>query len=88
MSKSSSPGLTHRGKNEPRSVVLRVKVAAETRRAAARLARDYARRDLEIVLAAFVGDLAVAAARPGSWEHKRVCAWLGSHVWQCEPHEL
>ena len=68
-----------------RCVALRVQVPAATRRAAARLARDYARRDLETVLAAFVGDLAVAAARPGAWEHERVCAWLSSHVWECEP---
>lgn len=78
-------GLTPSGENEPRRVSLRVRMPAETRRAAARLARDYARRDLETVLAAFVGDLAVAAARPGSWEHERVAGWLASHVWECEP---
>jgi hypothetical protein len=80
--------LTPSGENTPDRVTLRVKVPAATRRAAERLARDYARRDLEIVLAAFVGDLAVAAERPGSWEHERVTAWLGSHVWACEPLKL
>ncbi|MGH8016814.1 MAG: hypothetical protein ACREIA_00745, partial [Opitutaceae bacterium] len=64
-----------------RCVTIRVKVPASTRHAAERLARDYARRDLETVLAAFVGDLAVAAARPGAWEHERVTSWLSSHVW-------
>ncbi|MGH8020608.1 MAG: hypothetical protein ACREIA_20455 [Opitutaceae bacterium] len=70
-----------------RRVTLRVTVATETKRAAARIARDYADRKLESVLAAFVGDLAEAAARPGSWEHERVCAWLASHVWECEPRD-
>lgn len=73
--------------NQPRSVTLRVKSSAETTRAAARLARDYSGRKLETVLAAFVADLAVAAARPGAWEHERVSAWLSSHVWECEPEE-
>jgi len=54
---------------------------AETKRVAARLARDYSRQDLEEVLAAFVGDLAEAAERPGCWEHERVTAWLASHPW-------
>lgn len=87
MSKSSSPGLTPCGGNEPRGATLRVKVSAETNRAAARIARDYSRRKLETVLAAFVGDLAVAAERPGSWEHERVTSWLSSHVWECEPRD-
>ncbi|MGH8021012.1 MAG: hypothetical protein ACREIA_22570 [Opitutaceae bacterium] len=71
--------------NTPRYVMLRVKVTAEMRRAAARLARDYSGRKLETVLTAFVADLAVAAERPGSWEHERVTAWLTSHVWEIEP---
>ena len=75
------------GEGGSRRVTLRVTVDAETRHAAARIARDYSRRRLETVLAAFVGDLAVAAERPGSWEHERVCAWLSSHVWECEPRD-
>lgn len=71
----------------PRGVTLRVKTSAETKRAAARIARDYSRRKIETVLAAFVADLAVAAERPGSWEHERVSAWLASHVWACEPRD-
>ena len=69
------------------TVTLWVPVEATTRRAAARIGRDYAGRKLETVIAAFVGDLAVAAERPGSWEHERVTAWLGSHVWECEPED-
>lgn len=87
MSKSSSPGLTPRDGNAPRQATLRVKISAETRRSAARIARDYSGRKLETVLAAFVADLAVAAERPGSWEHERVAAWLSSHVWECEPKD-
>jgi len=49
--------------------------------AAERLARDYSGQDLERVLAAFVGDLAEAAERPGCWERERLGAWLGSHPW-------
>lgn len=64
---------------------LRVTVDGDTRRAAARIGRDYSGRRLETVVAAFVADLAVAAERPGSWEYERVTAWLGSHVWECEP---
>jgi len=92
MSKKSSDPLT-RGREkrlEGRTVTkttLRVAVSAETRRAAAQIARDYSRRKLETVVAAFVADLAVAAERPGSWEHERVAGWLGSHVWECEPHD-
>jgi hypothetical protein len=63
---------------------MRLQVSAEDRRAAERLAREYSGRKLETVLAAFVADLAVAAARPGSWEHERVSGWLTSHVWECE----
>jgi hypothetical protein len=80
--------LTPHGRKRPRRVTLRVKLPAAAKRAAERIARDYSGRDLESVLAAFVGDLAVAAERPGSWEHERVTAWLGSHVWACEPREL
>jgi len=71
----------------PRTLTLRVKVSAETKRAAERIARDYSGRKLETVVAALVADLAVAASRPGSWEHERVCAWLSSHVWECEPRD-
>lgn len=81
MSKKSSDPLTRGSEKRPRRVTLRVTVAMETKRAAARLARDYSRQDLETVLAAFVGDLAEAAMRPGCWEHERVTAWLGSHPW-------
>lgn len=87
MSKSSSPGLTPSGENRPRRVTLRVEVSEETKREAARIARDYSGRKLETVLAAFVADLAVAAERPGSWEHERVAGWLASHVWECEPRD-
>lgn len=66
---------------------MRVTVHVETKRAAARIGRDYAGRKLETVVAAFVADLAVAAERPGSWEHERVAGWLGSHVWECEPED-
>lgn len=66
---------------------LRVTVTMETKRAAARIARDYSRRKLETVIAAFVADLAVAASRPGSWEAERVGAWLSSHGWECEPKD-
>ncbi len=66
---------------------LRVKVGKEDARQAERLARPRTRRKLETVLAAFVADLAVAAERPGSWEAERVGAWLGSHVWECEPED-
>lgn len=76
-----------RPEKKPRRVTLRVKTSAETKRVAARIARDYSRRKLETVLAAFVADLAVAAERPGSWEHERVAGWLASHVWECEPHD-
>lgn len=86
MSKSSSPGLTGCGGN-PRRVTLRVKVPRAARWSAERLARSHARRSLEIVLAALVGDMAVAWARSGSWEHERVSAWLTSHVWEIEPSD-
>lgn len=66
---------------------LRVTTNTETAAAAARLARDYSGRKLETVLAAFVADLAVAATRPGSWEADKVCAWMSSHVWECEPED-
>jgi hypothetical protein len=62
-------------------------VSAAQWRAAERLAREYSHRRLETVLAAFVGDLAEAAGRPGSWEHERVSAWLSSHVWEIEPKD-
>lgn len=79
--------MTGSGGHRPRWATLRVNVSAETKQAAARIARDYSGRRLETVLAAFVGDLAVAASRPGAWEHERVTAWLGSHVWECEPRD-
>ena len=75
----------NRKEQRPVGVTLRVTVGAQTQRVAAQLARDYAGRKLETVLCAFVGDLAAAAGRPGCWEHERVTAWLGSHVWDCEP---
>lgn len=87
MSKSSSPGLTPGGGKTPGRTTVRVTVAAETKQAAAWIARDYSGRKLETVLAAFIGDLAVAATRPGSWEAERVGAWLASHVWECEPKD-
>lgn len=74
-----------RRSNEPRCVTVHVPVAPETKRAAAQIAREYAGRKLETVLAALVGDMAAALERPGSWEHERVTAWLGSHVWEVEP---
>jgi hypothetical protein len=87
MSKTINPGLTPGGGKRPGRTTLRVTVDAATRRAAARIGRDYSGRKLETVVAAFVADLAVAAERPGSWEHERVAGWLGSHVWECEPED-
>ena len=87
MSKSSSPGLTPPGDDELRQVTLRVTMPAETTRMAAQIAREYAGRKLETVLAALVSDMAVALERLGSWEHERVTAWLGSHVWEVEPED-
>jgi len=80
-------GHRRRGRVKSGQVVVRVIVAVQEKQAAACLARDYSRRKLETVLAAFVADLAVAAERPGSWEHERVAGWLGSHVWECEPED-
>lgn len=73
------------GEKRPRRVTLRVTVDAETKRAAAQIAREYSGRKLETVLAALVADLAVAAERSGGWEHERVTSWLSSHVWEVEP---
>jgi hypothetical protein len=88
MTNSIDFGLDAAGGGErPQRVTLRVAVAAGTRRAAARIAREYAGRKLETVLAALVTDLAVAAERPGSWEYERVRAWLASHVWEVEPED-
>ncbi len=89
MSKKSSDPLTRVLEKRPVApkVTLRVVVDGETKRAAARIARDYSRRKLETVVAAFVADLAVAAERPGSWEHERATGWLSSHVWECEPRD-
>jgi len=87
MSKTINPGLTPGGEKRPRRVALQVAVDTETRRAAAQIGRDYSGRKLETVVAAFVADLAVAAERPGSWEHERVTGWLSSHVWECEPED-
>jgi hypothetical protein len=83
MSKSSPSGLTLRGGRRPGA--LRVPVAAEVRQSAGRLAREHTGRKLATVVAALVADLAVAAERPGSWEHERAAAWLSSHVWESEP---
>lgn len=60
-------------------MVLRVEAA--TLRAAERLIADHARGTLEEVLAGLVGDMAEAWERPGSWEARAVCGWLGSHPW-------
>jgi hypothetical protein len=79
--------LTPPGDDEPKPVTLRLTVPAETTRVAAQIAREYAGRKLETVLAALVSDMAVALERPGSWEHERVTAWLGSHVWEVEPED-
>lgn len=68
-----------------RSAALRVPVSAQVRRLAARLTREYSGRKLETVIAALVSDLAVAAERPGSWEHERATAWLSAHGWESEP---
>ena len=64
---------------------MRLEVSAAQWRVAGRIAQEYSDRKIETVLAAFVADMAVAAERPGSWEHERVTAWLASHVWECEP---
>jgi len=77
MSKTSSPGLTPRGENGP----LRVEVETKTRRAAARIAQEHAGQPLETVLAAFVGELAKAEARPGPWSQNLVAVWLCTHAW-------
>jgi hypothetical protein len=68
-----------------RRCTLQIEIPLATKCAAERLARDYARRPLAIVLAALVNDLAVAQERSGSWEHERATSWLGSHVWEVEP---
>lgn len=71
----------HRGRRMTLHVTARAWAAAE------RLARDYAGQDLERVLAAFVGDLAEAAERPGCWERARIGAWLASHPWPRRPED-
>lgn len=86
MSKNMIAGLTAPGGGEAKTL-LRVKVGKDGARQAGQLARERTRRRLETVLAAFVGDMAVALERPGSWEAERVGAWLGSHVWECEPED-
>jgi len=65
----------HRGRR------MTLHVTAGTWAAAERMARDYSGQDLERVLAAFVGDMAAAAERPGCWEGDRIGAWLASHPW-------
>lgn len=93
MSKTLTAGLTPQSEAEAARLVfsgkktLRVKADRESTRHAAWLARERTGRRLETVLAAFVGDMAVALERPGSWEAERVGAWLGSHVWECEPKD-
>lgn len=93
MSKTPTAGLTPQTEAEAAGLVLnetktlRVKADGENLRQAERLARSRTRRKLETVLAAFVADMAVALERPGSWEAERVNAWLGSHVWECEPED-
>lgn len=72
---------------DERPRTLRVTVPTWAKTAAAQIGREHAGRKLETILAAFVADLATACERPGSWEHERVTAWLGSHVWECEPQD-
>jgi hypothetical protein len=79
--KNATSDLTPGGENEFRSVTLRVRVAAETRRTAARIAREHAGQKLEAVLAAFVGELAQAGARPGPWSQNLIAVWLLTHAW-------
>jgi hypothetical protein len=63
---------------------VRVSVPAAAAAVAEQFGRDHARRKLETVLAAFVADLAVGAARPRAGGVERGTAWLGSHVWEVE----
>ena len=77
-------GLTPSRKKRPRRVTLRVMMSAATRRTAARLAQERAGQPLEAVLAAFVGELAQAGARPGPWSQNLVAVWLLTHVWPQE----
>ena len=70
-----------RRSKKPRSITLRITVEAATKRAAERMARENIGQRLPLVLAAFIGDLAEAATRPGCWEHERVLAWFASHPW-------
>lgn len=73
--------LTPGREKRPRRVTLRVTVAATTHRTAARIAREHAGQPLETVLAAFVGELAKADARPGPWSQNLVAVWLLTHTW-------
>lgn len=63
------------------SGVIEVRVSAEIRRDAERLAADNANGTLEEVLAGLVEDMAEAWERPGSWEAAAVCGWMSSHPW-------
>lgn len=65
-------------------ITLRVTVNVATRRTAARIARRHAGQPLEAVLAAFVGELARADARPGPWSQNLVAVWLLTHAWPQE----
>lgn len=65
-------------------VTLRVTVNAATRCRAARIAQEHAGQPLEAVLAAFVGELAKADARPGRWSQNLVAVWLLTHAWPQE----
>ncbi|MDI1334585.1 MAG: hypothetical protein PSU94_00245 [Lacunisphaera sp.] len=81
MSKTSSPGLTPSRERRLRRVTVRVEVEAKTGRTAARIARRHAGQPLAAVLAAFVGELAQADARPGPWSQNLVAVWLLTHAW-------
>lgn len=81
MSKSSSPGLTPSRKPQPRRVTVSVEIGAKEWRRAARIARRHAGRSLAAVLAALVGELAQADARPGPWSQNLVAVWLLTHAW-------
>lgn len=61
--------------------VIEVRVSAEIRQNAERLAADNANGTLEEVLAGLVEDMAEAWERPGSWEAAAVAGWMSSHPW-------
>ena len=61
--------------------VIEVRVSAEIRREAEKLAADCEAGPLNEVLAGLVEDMATAWARPGSWEAFAVRGWMESHPW-------